>query len=83
MSQDSATVVDHDEYDYPDRFDRHPLVRVATSRWKHAVVTVVLAATTWTLYSVAGGWSLDATVFALATVGLVAYSALTLRTDLE
>ncbi|WP_254538558.1 hypothetical protein [Halomarina litorea] len=83
MSQDSATIGDHDEYDYPDHLDRHPAVRVVASRWKHAVVAVVLAVTAWALYNVAGGWSLDATVFAIATAAFVGYSTVTLRTDLE
>lgn len=83
MSQDSATVGDRDEYDYPDHLERGPFVQAVTSRWKHAVMTVLIAATAWALYNVAGGWSLDATVFALAAAALAVYSLVTLRADLE
>ena len=82
MSQDPAAVGERDEYDYPDRLDRSPLVQVVILRWKHAVITVLIAATAWALYNVAGGWSLDATVFALAAAALAVYSLITLRTDL-
>ncbi len=83
MSHDSTTMGGREEYEYPDELERSRAVRVVASRWKHAVVAVVLAVTAWTLYRVAGGWSLDATVFALVTAGVVAYSLLTLRSDLE
>ena len=83
MTQDSAVVGERDEYDYPDRLDRNPLVQAVILRWKHAVTTVLIAAIAWALYNVAGGWSLDATVFALAAVAFAAYSLVTLRSDLE
>ena len=83
MSRDSAAVGERDEYDYPDRFDRNPLAQTVVLRWKHAVTTVLIAATAWALYNVAGGWSLDATVFALAAVAFAIYSLVTLRADLE
>lgn len=85
MSHDSGTMGDavSDEYDYPDELERGRLEQVVVSRWKHAVVAGVVGATAWALYRIGEGWTLDATVFALAAVAVVAYSLLTLRTDLE
>lgn len=57
--------------------------RAVLARWKHAIATAIVGLTTWALYEVGGGWTLDATVFGAATVGIVLYSLLTLRSDLD
>ena len=84
MSHDSAGLGEvNDEYDYPDSLEGSQLRRALVSRWKHAAIALVIGGTAWTLYRIGEGWTLDATVFALAAASVVAYSLLTLRTDLE
>lgn len=84
MASDSRSLTESsDDYDYPDSLERSPLVRAVLARWKHAIIVVVVALTAWALYDTGGGWTLDATVFAAAAVGVVIYSLATLRTDLE
>lgn len=84
MTTDPATRGDaSDEYDYPADLERSPARAAVLARWKHAAVAVVVGATSWALYRVDGGWSLDATAFALAAVAIVGYSLFTLRSDLE
>lgn len=72
-----------EEYDIPDRPGNSRPVRVLLARWKHAAVAAVVGATAWALYQIGGGWTIDATVFAVATVGVVAYGLLTLKSDVE
>ncbi|MFC7154384.1 hypothetical protein ACFQPA_02805 [Halomarina halobia] len=69
--------------DLPDRLEGNRFGRVVVARWKHAVVAVVVGLTAWALYRIGGGWTLDATVFAIAAAVVVAYSLLTLRSDIE
>lgn len=84
MTSDARRIGERDDaaYDLPYSYDRSPVVRAVLARWKHAAVAVVLALTAWQLFVIGGGWTLDATVFALAAAGVVAYSLLTLRSDL-
>lgn len=60
--------------------DRHPLARAVALRWKHALLTLLVGATTFALYQV-GGWTVDTTVFAIVTLLVVAYSVATYRAD--
>lgn len=84
MASDARSIDESsDEYDYPDSLERSPLVRALLARWKHAIILVVVALTAWALYDAGGGWTLDATVFAAAAVGVAVYSLATLRSDLE
>lgn len=52
-------------------------------RWKNWSVVAVTAVTTYYLYTVDGGWTLDAITFALITAGLLGYTLLTLTADIE
>lgn len=60
--------------------NRTPVARAVALRWKHALTTFVVGTTTYALYSV-GGWTIDAAVFGLATLAIVAYSVATYRGD--
>lgn len=62
--------------------DRHPVVRAVELRWKHALVALIVGGTTYALYEV-GGWTLDAIVFGVVTLAIVAYSVLTYRSDVR
>lgn len=52
-------------------------------RWKTVGTIAVTAATTAAVHRIDGGWSTDATAFALVTVLLAGYTLATLYSDLE
>ena len=54
-----------------------------TRRWKNWVTVAVTAATAWFLYGINDTWTKDATAFALFTVGILAYTPVTLYSDVE
>lgn len=60
-----------------------PLAQAVALRWKHAVAVFVVGTATYALYQVGGGWTVDATVFGLATLALAAYSAATYSADVS
>lgn len=72
-----------DDYDVPDRLEGSQLKHEVLARWKHAVLTAAVGATAYVLYVIGEGWTLDATVFAVAAVAILAYSLVTLRSDLD
>ena len=59
------------------------LARQLRRRWKMLGAIVVTAITTVAVFRVDGSFSTDATVFALLTLGLLAYVVLTIRSDLK
>ena len=60
----------------------NPLVRLATLRWKHALVFFVVGTTTYALYGL-GGWTVDTAVFGIAALAILVYSAVTYRSDVR
>jgi len=54
-----------------------------TRRWKNWVTIAVTAATAWFLYGISDTWTKDATTFAIFTVGILAYTLVTLYSDVE
>ncbi|PSP76747.1 hypothetical protein BRC86_00270 [Halobacteriales archaeon QS_3_64_16] len=53
------------------------------TRWLSWSVVIVTAVTTYYLYTIGGGWTLDATTFALSTVGILGYTLLSLSADVD
>lgn len=58
-------------------------LRQLRRRWKTVGAIVVTAITTAAVHRVDGTWSKDAVVFGALTVALLAYTVLTLRSDLK
>lgn len=56
--------------------------RQVARRWKNWLVVAVTAVTSWYLQGLEG-WTLDAMAFAVITVVFLAYTLMTLYTDLE
>ncbi|MFC7175868.1 hypothetical protein [Halosegnis marinus] len=61
--------------------DTNPVVRAVQLRWKHGAIAFVLGAATYALYGLEQGWSIDAAVFGVTTLGIILYSAVTYRRD--
>jgi hypothetical protein len=59
------------------------VLNAVTSRWISWAVVAVTAVTAYYLYTVGGGWTLDAITFALISVGLLAYTLFALNADIE
>lgn len=60
----------------------NPLIQAVELRWKHALIAFLLGTTTYALYTV-GGWTIDAAVFGITTLAIIAYSVATYRTDAQ
>lgn len=58
-------------------------LRQLRRRWKTVGAILVTAVTTAAVYRIDGTWSKDALVFGALTVALLAYTVLTLRSDLK
>lgn len=58
-------------------------IRQVTKRWKIWVTIAVTTLTTWFLYGINDTWTKDATAFAIFTVGILAYTLVTLYSDVE
>ena len=58
-------------------------LRQVTKRWKSWATIAVTALTTWFLYGINDTWTKDATAFAIFTVGILAYTLVTLYSDVE
>lgn len=66
----------------PESMPRQVTKQVAR-RWKHFLVAAVTAITTWHLYNLDGTWSTDALAFGIITAGILAYTLVTLYSDLR
>lgn len=58
-------------------------VRQVTKRWKNWATVAVTAVTAWFLYGINDAWTKDATAFAVFTVAILAYTLVTLYSDIE
>ena len=63
--------------------DLEQAVRQVTKRWKNWGIIAVTAVTAWFLYGINDTWTTDATAFAVITVGILAYTLVTLYSDIE
>ena len=75
-SDDAASTVE------PESTPRQFASEVAR-RWKNWAVIAVTAVTAWFLYGINDTWTKDATAFTVFTVAILAYTLVTLYSDLE
>ena len=74
---------DETELSIESESDFQQAVGQVTGRWKNWAVIAITALTAWFLYGINETWTTDAIAFAIFTVGILAYTLVTLYSDIE